>query len=233
MELPESLPARLYLVSYDLDRQRPTGRAYLGYLLRAAALTDLFLAGHLADVKGKVQVKNPPTTRTTTPTAARMIQPVPATGRTRAMDPLLEDVLKQVAGSSRPRSWKYWVRKNSRPAVRAVRDQLETAGWIRVEPHRILHLFPADTITVRDPRVVRELRDNAGRVARGSVPPAHVDPYDAAVVALAAAARLKTVLTRAQRREHRARITRLTELCGPPPIALRKVIAADEASAAS
>ncbi|SBW27191.1 hypothetical protein FDG2_5211 [Candidatus Protofrankia californiensis] len=44
---------------------------------------------------------------------------------------------------------------------------------------------------------------------------------------------LKTVLTRAQRREHRTRITRLTELCGPPPIALRKVIAADEAAAAS
>ncbi|KLL12926.1 MULTISPECIES: GPP34 family phosphoprotein [Protofrankia] len=217
MKLPESLPARLYLVSCDPDRERLTGRPYLGYLLRAAALTDLFLAGRLVDVRGRAQV----------------IPPSAATGRVRDVDPLLEGILRKIERSSRPRSWKYWIRREARPTVRAVRDQLETAGWIRVEPRRILLLFPADTITVRDPRVVRELRGNAGRVARGGVPLARVDPYDAAVVALAAAARLKTVLTRAQRREHRARIAQLTELCGPPPIALRKVIAADQASAAS
>ncbi|WP_250292320.1 GOLPH3/VPS74 family protein [Frankia sp. CiP1_Cm_nod1] len=213
MNLPESLPARLYLASYDIDRQRLTGRLYLGYLLRAAALTDLFLTGHLSDVKGR----------------ARVIPPSAATGRVRDVDPLLAGILKQITGSSRPRSWQYWIRREARPAVRAVRDQLETAGWIRVEPRRILHLFPADAITVRDPRVVRELHANAGRVVHDGVPPARVDPYDAAVVALAAAAQLRTVLTRAQQREHRARIAQLAEICGPPPIALRKVIVAAQA----
>ena len=58
---PESLPAQLYLLAYDPRRERLTARTQLGYLMRAAALTDLRLGGHIADqediVRGYYQAK--------------------------------------------------------------------------------------------------------------------------------------------------------------------------------
>jgi hypothetical protein len=47
MELPESLPARVYLLAYDRRRQRLTARPQLGFLLRAAAMADLELGGRV------------------------------------------------------------------------------------------------------------------------------------------------------------------------------------------
>jgi Golgi phosphoprotein 3 (GPP34) len=81
MELPESLPARLYLLAYDRRRQRLTARTQLGYVLRAAALADLELRGNLTDQDGKARVA----------------------GDRVVADPVLDAVLQEIAGS-RPRS---------------------------------------------------------------------------------------------------------------------------------
>ena len=43
MQLPESLPARLFLLAVDPTRRRLANGSYLGFLLRAGALTDLEL----------------------------------------------------------------------------------------------------------------------------------------------------------------------------------------------
>ncbi|MFI6516726.1 GPP34 family phosphoprotein [Spirillospora sp. NPDC050679] len=204
VDLPDSLPARMFLLSYDLTKKRLTGRSNLGYLLRAAALTELYLDGRLVDERGR---------------------PRPGTS---GEDPY--GVVAQIA-LSKPRPWKHWVRKGHRAMLVTVRGELAAGGWIREERRRALGLFPVRRVTVRDPRVVKALWGGASSALHGR-PVAHVNSYDAAAVALAAAAELKTVLPRAERRRHKRRIAELTARAGPAAPAMRKVIQDDQAAAA-
>ncbi len=87
---PDSLAAQLFLLAVDPGRRRLTGRGELGYVLRAAALVELQLSGHLVDDGGRPSASGGP--------------PVP--------DPLLDAVLRQVAADPR-RRWRYWVRKDA------------------------------------------------------------------------------------------------------------------------
>jgi Golgi phosphoprotein 3 (GPP34) len=194
---PESLPGQLYLLAYDPRKERLTARTQLGYLMRAAALTDLRLSGHIADEGRKVRVTNPGG----------------------VADQVLGAVLREVA-DSRPRSWAGWVRRGDRRTRLAVRDQLATGGWIRVEPHRVLGIFPTTRIAIRDPLVIQRLTDRLGAALRGP----DTDPGAAALVALAAAGELRTVLPRAKVREYKRRIAELSERTGPAVPALRRVI---------
>ncbi|MQY09495.1 GOLPH3/VPS74 family protein [Actinomadura macrotermitis] len=203
VQTPESLPARMYLLAYDLQKEKVTGRSYLGYVLRAAALTELFLDGRLEEEGRR-----------------------PVIG-TRGADPY--GLLAQIE-ASRPRPWHYWVRKDSRAMVRTVREELARDGWIRVEKRRVLGIFPGHRVRVRDPRVVKTLWGGATAALRGR-PVAHVNSYDAAAVALAAAAELKTVLSRRDRRLHRQRIKELTARSGPAVPAVRKLIRQQQAAA--
>ncbi|TDE33677.1 GPP34 family phosphoprotein [Actinomadura sp. 6K520] len=206
VKVPESLPARMYLLAYDLRKHKMSkGRAELGYVLRGAALTELYLDGRLGEERRK---------------------PVPGTP---GDDPY--GVLAQIAGS-RPRSWQHWVRKDSKEMVARIRDELVRDGWIRVREHRVLGLFPRQEVTVRDPRVVKQLWGGASSALRGR-PVAHVHSYDAAAVALAAAGELTTVLPRADRRRHKRRIRELTARTGPAPTAVRKVIGEQHAADAA
>jgi hypothetical protein len=205
VEVPDSLPARMFLLAYDLNKKRMTGRSQLGYVLRGAALTELYLDGRLGEKDGK-----------------------PCT-ETDGDDPY--GLLAQIS-ASRPHSWQYWVRRDRRAIVRAVREELAKGGWIRVEPRRVLGVFPATRVTVRDPRVVKSLWGGASSALRGK-PVAHVNSLDAAAVALAAAGDLRVVVPRADRRRHKQRIEELTARTGPVPNAVRKVVAAQRAAAAS
>ncbi|WP_395105005.1 GPP34 family phosphoprotein [Actinomadura sp. SCN-SB] len=202
VELPDSLPARMYLLAYDLKKHRlVVSGARLGYVLRAAALTELFLDGRLTEERRRPRPDTP------------------------GEDPY--GLVAQIA-ASRPRSWQYWVRKDSKAMVRTVRDELAAAGYIRVRQRRMLGLFPSEEITVRDPRVVKTLWGGASSALRG-LPVAHVNSYDAAAVALAAAGELKTVLPSSDRRRHKRRIQELTARSGPAAPAVRKVIKAQNA----
>ncbi|MEU6753020.1 GPP34 family phosphoprotein [Spirillospora sp. NPDC046719] len=206
VEVPETLPARMYLLAYDLRKQRMTARgARLGYVLRGAALTELFLDGRLEERRGR---------------------PVPGTP---GEDPY--GLVAQIS-ASRPRPWHHWVRREARSAVRTVRDELERGGWIRVRGRRVLGVFPAEEVTVRDPRVVKQLWGGASSALRGR-PVAHVNSYDAAAVALAAAGGLKSVLPGSERRRHRRRIAELTARSGPAAPAVSKVIRSQRAAMAA
>jgi hypothetical protein len=55
MTLPESLPARLYLLAYDTEKNRVTAQSQLGLVLRGAALADLYLTGRVTDENGKAR----------------------------------------------------------------------------------------------------------------------------------------------------------------------------------
>jgi len=204
-EVPATLPARLYLLAYDLRKRRHAPNMYFPYLIRAAALTDLLLSGHITEESGK-------------PRAVPGAPPV--------ADPVLADLLTKIA-ESKPRSWQRWVYEDSRATVRAVRDRLEADRWIKLEVRRPLLVFRQTIVHVRDTRVVKRL---AAQVSTAlSAPLSRVDDRDAALVVLAAAGNLKTVLPRDRRRAHKARITALQERVGPAAPALRKVIQATQA----
>ncbi|WP_018657878.1 GOLPH3/VPS74 family protein [Actinomadura flavalba] len=205
VNVPDSLPARMYLLAHDPRRQRMTAGSRLGYVLRAAALTELFLDGRLLDERKRA---------------------VPGTP---GNDPY--GLLAQIA-SSRPRTWQHWVRKDSRAMKRRVQSELVDAGLIRVQEHRVLGVFPATRVTVRDPRVVKSLWRGASSALWGQ-PVAHVNSLDAAVVALAAAGEITTFLPRSERRRHKRRIADLSARSGPAPKAVRKVIEANTAAAAA
>ncbi|GIE92761.1 GOLPH3/VPS74 family protein [Paractinoplanes rishiriensis] len=196
MAVPGSLPQRIYLLAYDPAKGRVRMGSRLGAMLRAAALAGLYLDGHLVDERGRAAV------------GARK-----PTG-----DPVLDGLLDEIA-RARPHRWYLWIGRRQNATMRAVREQLDAGGWVRLEPRRILGLFPTTRVTVRDPRVRKELLGRVGHALKDPVD--RVDPADAALVAVVAAADLKLVLNRSTRRASKRRIEELTRHCGPIGPALR------------
>jgi hypothetical protein len=209
VDLPTALTSRVYLLAYDTTKHKLTARGQLGAALRAAALTELHLAGHLTEVDGK-----------------------PKASSAKVAEPVLGEVLRQI-GESRPRPWTHWVNKGDRATFRAVQERLEDSGYIRVEPYRILGIFPASRVILRDPRPVAALRDLVARTLRDDVPTNRVAPADAALASLAAAGELRIAIGRKQAKERKQRITALAEAVGPAVPALRKVISQRKAAAAA
>ncbi len=210
MELPQTLPGRLYLLAYDRQKRKLRGGGFLAYTLRAAALADLYLSGHLVDENGKVHTAIGPTPH----------------------DPLLKTILEQV-DASKPRSWQHWVTKTAGQAPRSVRDQLERAGWLRIEPRRILGIIPADVIGLRQEHQVARLLTDSKNLLRGGHLVARTDKRQAALLALAATAGLPTVLSSAERRQYKQRLVEFADRGGPAITALRKAIESHQAAAAS
>jgi Golgi phosphoprotein 3 (GPP34) len=205
VETTESLPARLYLSAYDPTRNRLTGRGELGVLMRAAALTELLHAGRLRDANGRPEVV------------------VAANG----------PLLAEIEASSRPRTWAHWVGRGEKVMWREVQDGLVAARLIRLEPRRILGIFPSTRVIVLDPMVVPRLHDAMNRTLRDHGPAERVDPRDAALVALAAAGGLRTAFNRKTAREYKSRVAELSTVAGPAVAAARKVIQARQAAAVS
>jgi Golgi phosphoprotein 3 (GPP34) len=204
MTLPESLPARLYLLAYDTEKNRVTAQSHLGLVLRAAALADLYLAGRVTDENGKARA---------------------AGDRGPTGDPLLDELLQQLA-EHRPRSWQGWI-ASGQPAVRTVRAQLEAGLCIRVEHRMIL----PDRVELRDRRAVQQYADEVRAELRG--PASRTEPRTAAVLALAARGEIATVISRSERREYRQRLDELAVYTGPIADSLRKAWRAKQAQMAS
>ncbi|MEV7341270.1 GPP34 family phosphoprotein [Streptomyces sp. NPDC093544] len=197
-----SLPARLYLLSWDTTKLKVTGATHLHHLVRAGALTELAQRGLLADVEG----------------IATPVDPDAHTGD------LVLDGLLELVEESRPRKWKAWVTLRARVTLDAVRAQLAAEGYLRAEKKRVLGLFPSVEYELERVSTVDALREDARRVLVGSVPVADVSDRDAALVALAAAAELRPLLTGKDRKLHKDRIEELTDRSGAAAPALKKVI---------
>jgi hypothetical protein len=204
MTLPESLPARLYLLAYDPEKNRVTAQSRLGLVLRAAALADLYLAGRVTDENGKVRA---------------------AGDRRPTGDRLLDEVLQQLA-EHRPRSWQGWIARGQ-PAVRTVRTQLEAGLCIRVEHRRIL----PDRVELRDRPAVQRYADELRAELRR--PASRTEPRTAAVLALAARGEISTLISRSERREHRQQLDELAVYTGPIADALGKAWRDKQAQMAS
>lgn len=204
MSLPESLPERMYLLAYDVDKNRLTGRSQLGLVLRAAALAELYLTERLTDDGGRPRV----------------------TGGRPTGDPLLDDLLRQIA-DGRPKAWYRWVGRQEHGTVRAVRDRLEADRRISVT-RRVLR--PAK-VELRDRLAVKEYADGVRAALRR--PAARAEPRTAAVLALAARGEIRTVVSRRERREQRKRLDELAVYTGPVADALRKAMRNKRAAAAT
>ncbi|WP_445527813.1 GOLPH3/VPS74 family protein [Streptomyces cyslabdanicus] len=197
-----SLPSRLYLLAWDTERLKITGTAQLHHLVQAGALTELAQRGLLVDDDGVA---------------------APAGLDAEAGDPVLDGLLELVR-ESRPRRWKTWVTLHARITLDAVRGQLAAEGVLRAERRRVLGVLPSVSYTLERVAVVDALREEARRALEGPLPAAEVSERDAAVVALAAAAELRTVVPAKERRRHKQRVEELTERSGAAAPALRKVV---------
>ncbi|MFF1448049.1 GPP34 family phosphoprotein [Streptomyces sp. NPDC058274] len=197
-----SLPARLYLLAWDTTKLKLTGGTHVHHLVRAGALTELAQRGLLKDVDG-------------------ITTPADADGAT---GDLVLDGLLELVAESRPRKWKTWVTLRARVTLDAVRAQLAADGYLRAEKKRVFGVFPSvDYVLARVP-VVEALREEARQVLEGPLPVSAVGDRDAALVALAAAAELRTFVSGKERKQYKDRIEELTERSGAAAPALKKVI---------
>ncbi|MER5467234.1 GPP34 family phosphoprotein [Streptomyces sp. NPDC002685] len=197
-----SLPARLYLLAWDTTKLKITGSTHLHHLVRAGALTELAQRGLLVDDDG-------------------IVTPVDADSRT---GDLVLDGLLELVAESRPRKWKPWVTLRARVTLDAVRAQLAAGGYLRAEKKRVLGLFPSVEYELDRVAAVDALRAEARQVLEGPLPVAEVSDRDAALVALATAAELRTLASPKDRKRHKARIDELAERGGAATPALRKVV---------
>ncbi|RZQ59761.1 GOLPH3/VPS74 family protein [Amycolatopsis suaedae] len=195
-----SLPAKAYLLSCDVARQRVRDRDRAGYLMRAAALAELVLRGRLIDHDG-------------------MVQAVPGGS---AGDLLRDEVQRQVA-TDRPRTWRAWVRRDGRDALRSQEEQLAAAGLVDIERGRVFLLLPRHRVTVRDEAVVSRLAGVVDQTLRGGGDVERISREDAALTALVTAVELKPVVSARDRRQYKDRLRQLEERGGAAVPALRKV----------
>ncbi|MFD3314632.1 GPP34 family phosphoprotein [Streptomyces sp. NPDC058694] len=197
-----SLPARLYLLAWDTTKLKVTDAAHLPHIVRAGALTELAQRGLLADVDGIA-----------TPT-----DPDAQTG-----DPVLDGLLELVE-ESRPHRWKTWVGLRARVTLEAVREQLAADGYLRAEKTRVLGVFPSVEYEIDRVAAVDRLREEAREVLEGPGPVEEVPERDAALVALAAGAELRTLLSGKEQRQYKQRIEDLAERSGATTPALKKAV---------
>jgi hypothetical protein len=198
---PKTLPAKLYLLSVDPDSERLSTSRELGVLLRGAAIADLSMRKFLREEGGKVV----------------------ASGTRRSGDAVLDDLLREI-GEAPPRTWRSWVRRGNRSTMRAVEQQLESAGLITVRDLRVMGIFPARRIGVADTEVAGALRESVRNTLYGNENVADVDKFDAALVLLAAAGGLRGLVGRKDERRYAGRMKELGDRAGGAVPAVLKVI---------
>ncbi|HUL27687.1 MAG TPA: GPP34 family phosphoprotein [Streptosporangiaceae bacterium] len=103
MDTGQTLPARMYLLAYDLGRDKPSGRPWLGYAVQGAALTELLAEGLLIDAGAAV---------------------IPAVERPAGE---ILGLVWQQAVRPRPHGWRGLLRQG-RATLAAVEDQLILEG---------------------------------------------------------------------------------------------------------
>lgn len=185
-----TLPQRLYLLSYDTDKNRfdPVSAAYRGQLLCAAALADLTLGGLLRPRDGKV---------------TRAIARAPE-------DPFLARVLSDLSPNE-PHHWINLLYPQMGRAEEMVRGELVADGAVTVRRGRTLGIFPTRTVTLDRPEEVGRLRERTRDAVLGGRDAATVTLQDAALVAIAAEGDVWTVFAPNERWRHRPAVRALQE----------------------
>ncbi|MET9087812.1 GPP34 family phosphoprotein [Streptomyces sp. NPDC004237] len=183
----DDLPSLMYLLAHDDTAHGPYDRPRTELLVRAAALVDLAGRGRLVEDGGTVTVSG------TEPTG----------------DPVLDGLLRDAAGGH---GWKGLVRRHRGRTLTAVQDRLAAAGLLTVHAPRTR--FGTRRLTLTDPAVPAALRARIATALRGTGPVQEIPAADAALLALAAAGGIRSVVSRADRRTFRSRIDACTGRLG-------------------
>lgn len=119
MDSDRTLPARAYLLAYDLATERLTGKAWLDHVVQGAALAQLLAGGQLQDTGTAVLV---------------------ATGAPRPSDEVLDQALQRVRDRNRD-EWRALLHQG-KATLKAVEDQLVRAGVVARRGRRVVVLDP-------------------------------------------------------------------------------------------
>lgn len=201
MELPQALHSQLYLLSYDRQRHRlgcHDDEPLLGFALRSAMLTDLYLSGHLSDRGGRAY-----TTEAEEPA-----------------HPLLCSVFEQAQG----REWEQLIADSRRRTARLVRDELTDAGWLLAHPCRKLGLIPATRVALHDEDMVELLDQRIDRALLNAMQGSAAEPRLLAIGLIATLGQIPAVFALRQSAHHRAELHDLILCTIEPLLALHRVI---------
>ncbi|NEB74658.1 GPP34 family phosphoprotein [Streptomyces sp. SID14478] len=180
-----SLPQRMYLLSYTVDKEKfeAVNLQGRGQLLRAAALAELTFAGLLTTQQQKVVqcVGEPP------------------------LDPFLVDVWRDIpAPADKPKNWLQFVHNKATTSEEPVRDQLIAAGLIAPAAKRsLLSPLASHQVTVNDPQQVLELQETARRSVLGGTDPATVPVDELSMAVLPVECEMVSVFRWKETREHK------------------------------
>ncbi|RLL68032.1 GPP34 family phosphoprotein [Streptomyces sp. Z26] len=181
--MPQTLPQRLYLLCYTVDKGKfeldsIQGR---GQLLRAGALTELALAGLIGTEGGKVL--RLPAAPPPEPFAAQVWHDLP---------------------TEKPKNWLRFLHNKAHLAETPVRDQLVADGAVGVTRTKVLGVLPADRVVVHEPERVAALQKTVRAAVAPGADPAAL-PFDELTMAvLAAEVEVTSVFARKELREHKA-----------------------------
>ncbi|MEU8484622.1 GPP34 family phosphoprotein [Streptomyces sp. NPDC048641] len=183
--MTQTLYGRVYLTAYDTAAHGLYDRTRTGFLLRAAVLAELAIRGNLVGSGGAVSVATP--------------GPIG--------DPVLDLTLSHVASDRR--GWKSWIKHGRNETLHAVEDRLAAQGVLTVAEKRSFGRSRRE-VTVRDASAVTSLQATAAGLLHGNGPAARIAPDDAALVALAAAGGIRSVVSRSDAHARKDRIEELT-----------------------
>lgn len=170
----------MYLLAYDDAAEGPYDRSRTQLLVRTAALIDLALRGRLKEDDGGT---------------------VTVSGAQPTGDPVLDGVLRDAAAGH---GWKRLVRRHRKQTLPQVEDRLAAAGVLTVKAPRTR--FGTRRLTVSDPAVPAALRARVFVALHGDGPVTEIPAADAALLALAAAGGIRSVVSRRDHKTFRARI---------------------------
>ena len=205
-----SLPARLFLLGFDTEKDKVSGAPDLPLAVRAAALVELAGRRMISDVDGVV---------------------TPVFGA-RTGDPVLDELM-ELAEESRPRSWRTWIRYRSGATLDSVRRQLATEGYLTAQRKRVLGLIPVTRYSLARAGYVEVLRTEVLGALAGPAPVGEVDQDDAVLAVLATTGKLRRLVPGNVRRAHRDRLDDLTERGGDVSPELRETLGDIRAALAS
>lgn len=201
MDLPQPLHAQLYLLSYDRVRHRfccGDDDPLLGFALRAAMLTDLYLSDELQDRGGRAY----------------------ATTAVGPADPLLGRAFRDARG----RSWDHLIADDSRNTACLVRRHLSGAGWLCVQQYRRLGVIPTTRVVLYDEDMVSGLAGRVDRALLNAIGGLAAEPRPLAIGLIGILGQIPTISCLLDSAHHRAELRELILATIEPILGLHRVV---------
>lgn len=199
--LPDSLHGQLYLLCIDRRRRRfdDSRSVLLGMALRAAMLTDLYLSGHVHDLRGMPR----------------------ECGSTAPKDPVLAAMIDELV-RGKYSSWARAISPEPDQTIRTVQYQLEADGWISVR--RTIPGITAPRVSLHDEALVEALAERVTHALHNAIAGLPADPRPLAVGLLGFLGQRPTVISYREAKQCRGRLLDLVAAAIEPILGLHEAI---------